>query len=99
MKESLLPRITVLTKRQYMHKDLIDDKFGRFREIPLALSQKGHEVFGICLSYVSKKEKRIGWYYQQLLKQYAPFVIPKISSNVLILEPDTIFLKQVTFMN
>ena len=52
-------RITVLTKRQYMHKDLIDDKFGRFREIPLALSQKGYRVFGICLSYVSKNEGQI----------------------------------------
>ncbi len=52
-------RILVLTKRQYMHKDLIDDKFGRFREIPLALSQKGHKVFGICLSYVSKNTGQI----------------------------------------
>jgi glycosyltransferase involved in cell wall biosynthesis len=42
-----------------MHKDLIDDKFGRFREIPLALSQKGHKVFGICLSYVSKNAGQI----------------------------------------
>jgi glycosyltransferase involved in cell wall biosynthesis len=42
-----------------MNKDLLNDRFGRFREIPLALSQKGHEVFGICLSYVSKNEGRI----------------------------------------
>lgn len=40
-----------------MHKDLIDDRFGRFREIPLALAQKGHTVRGLCLSYVNKNIK------------------------------------------
>ena len=29
---------------------------------------------------------RIGWYYQQLLKFYAPFVIPEIAENILILD-------------
>ena len=51
-------RILVLTKRQYMSKDLIDDQFGRFREIPLALAHMGHEVTGLCLSYAPRKE---GW--------------------------------------
>ena len=49
-------RILVLTKRQYMNKDLIDDRFGRFREIPLALAQMGQEVFGLCLSYAPRIE-------------------------------------------
>lgn len=49
-------RILVLTKRQYMHKDLIDDRFGRFREIPLALSRRGNRVRGLCLSYKHKSE-------------------------------------------
>ncbi len=52
-------QILVLTKRQYMHKDLIDDRYGRFREIPLALAQMGHQVKGICLSYRPKNEGRI----------------------------------------
>ena len=51
-------RILVLTKRQYMNKDLIDDRFGRFREIPLALARMGHQVTGLCLSYQEKDE---GW--------------------------------------
>ena len=51
-------RILVLTKRQYMNKDLIDDQFGRFREIPLALARLGHKVTGLCLSY---KQKNEGW--------------------------------------
>jgi teichuronic acid biosynthesis glycosyltransferase TuaC len=49
-------QILVITKRQYMHKDLIDDRFGRFREIPLSLAQMGHQVKGLCLSYQEKKE-------------------------------------------
>ncbi|HEY1269460.1 MAG TPA: glycosyltransferase [Candidatus Binatia bacterium] len=44
-------RLLVLTKRQYMAKDLLDDRFGRYRELPLELAQRGHEVRGICLSY------------------------------------------------
>ncbi len=49
-----------------------------------------------------KKKKvgsRLGWYYQQLLKFYAPRVIPGISSNVLILDADTIFLRPVSFLS
>ncbi len=53
-----MARIFVITKRQYMNKDLIDDRFGRFREIPLALSRMGNEVTGLCLSYKLKNE---GW--------------------------------------
>jgi len=35
-----------------------------------------------------------GWYFQQLLKLYAPLVIPDISENVLILDSDTVFFRQ-----
>ena len=52
-------RILVLTKRQYTSKDLLDDRFGRLREIPLALGQKGHKVKGLCLSYAKRDE---GWF-------------------------------------
>jgi teichuronic acid biosynthesis glycosyltransferase TuaC len=38
-----------------MNKDLIDDRFGRFREIPLSLAKKGHSVQGLCLSYRHKR--------------------------------------------
>ena len=46
-----------------------------------------------------EKYGRLGWYYQQLLKLYALFVIPDISSNILILDSDTIFRKPVKFLN
>lgn len=35
-----------------------------------------------------------GWYFQQLLKLYAPLVIPNISENVLILDSDTVFFRK-----
>ncbi|MGE5218335.1 MAG: glycosyltransferase [Chloroflexota bacterium] len=44
-------KILVLTKRQYMGKDLLDDHFGRFWELPQELARRGHEVQGIALSY------------------------------------------------
>lgn len=52
-------RILFLTKRQYTNKDLLDDKFGRLREIPLSMARQGHHVKGICLSYIKKHEGTI----------------------------------------
>jgi hypothetical protein len=48
---------------------------------------------------LNEEFSRVGWYYQQLLKLYAPFAIPNISSNVLVLDSDTVFLKPVSFLN
>ena len=52
-------KILVLSKRQYMGKDLLDDRFGRFRELPLELARLGHEVQGIALSYRPRPEGSI----------------------------------------
>jgi glycosyltransferase involved in cell wall biosynthesis len=49
-------KILVITKRQYTNKDLIDDRFGRIREIPLHLARKGHRVSGVCLSFRPRPE-------------------------------------------
>lgn len=49
--------------------------------------------------YLQTPDNRIGWVLQQLLKLYAPFVIPNISSNVLLVDADTIFLRPVSFLN
>ncbi len=40
-----------------------------------------------------------GWYYQQLLKLYAAYVIPDISSNILVLDSDSVFINDVEFLN
>jgi hypothetical protein len=52
-----------------------------------------------AVQFIQTKHSRIGWIYQQLLKLYAPFVIPDISSNVLILDADTILLRPTRFMD
>ena len=49
-------RVLVITKRQYTNKDLIDDRFGRLRELPLQLALRKHMVSGLCLSYQKKRE-------------------------------------------
>lgn len=49
-------KILVLTKRQYMAKDLIDDHFGRFWELPFELAALGHDIKGLTLSYRSRAE-------------------------------------------
>src|SRR5215475_8639708 len=76
-------KILVLSKRQYMGKDLLDDRFGRFRELPLALAQLGHEVHGISLSYrrrmegsitdsVPSRDGRVIWHSFNLLNGFVP---------------------------
>lgn len=50
--------VLVLTKRQYMSKDLLDDGYGRFAEIPLGLAERSHEVDGLCLSYRKRAKDR-----------------------------------------
>jgi len=49
-------KILVLTKRQYMGKDLLDDRYGRFHEIPHWLAMQGNQVTGVCLSYKKRPE-------------------------------------------
>lgn len=49
-------RILFLTKRQYMSKDLLDDCYGRFFEIPAELAKLGHKAKGLTLSYQLRTE-------------------------------------------
>jgi glycosyltransferase involved in cell wall biosynthesis len=42
-----------------MGKDLLDDRFGRFRELPLGLARLGHDVKGIALGYHRKEEETV----------------------------------------
>ena len=73
-----------------------DEQNYPFNKLDVAL-----EIFGNAAeanAYCLDSNSRIGWIYQQLLKLYAPFVIPDIFSNVLILDADTIFLNPVSFL-
>ena len=75
-------KILVLTKRQYMGKDLLDDRFGRFWELPLELARLGHEVRGFTLSYRRHREgafidgdgscASVAWDSVSLLKGHLP---------------------------
>ncbi len=49
--------------------------------------------------FLQSKGRGAGWYYQQLLKLYASFVIPNISQNVLVLDADTLFMNPTSFLN
>jgi glycosyltransferase involved in cell wall biosynthesis len=42
-----------------MAKDLLDDRFGRFRELPLELARLGHEVMGLAVSYRQRSERTV----------------------------------------
>ena len=50
-------RVLFLTKQQYMAKDLLRDRFGRFYEFPRALARSGHKVVGVCLQYWSDRNE------------------------------------------
>lgn len=45
------------------------------------------------------KDKRNGWYLQQLIKLYAGFVIPRILDRYLVIDADTFFLNPTKFIN
>lgn len=49
--------------------------------------------------FLDSPKSRAGWILQQFLKTYSIFVIPDISSNVLIVDADTIFLCPVEFQD
>jgi teichuronic acid biosynthesis glycosyltransferase TuaC len=49
-------RIVFFTKRQYMQKDVIDDRYARLYELPNQIANQGNEVLGICLSYRKRDE-------------------------------------------
>jgi hypothetical protein len=49
------------------------------------------------VEYFHGKRERNGWYLQQLLKLYAPFVIPGLLERFLVVDSDTFFLKPLEF--
>ena len=52
-------RVLVLSKRRYMSRDLLDERYGRFRELPIGLATLGMDVRGICTSYRHRAEERV----------------------------------------
>lgn len=90
-------RIMVISSAPFTHNaEWINEAIFPFNKESLAL-----EIFKskeIAEYQLNKPKSRMGWIYQQFLKLFAPFYIPNISSNVLIVDSDIIFLKPVTFL-
>lgn len=88
-------RVIVISDKRYTEKaEWFDEE--RYPFSKKDIEKKINELLPSGHSY---NGKRNGWIYQQLLKLYAPFVIPEISENVLVLDSDTIFLKQISFFD
>lgn len=72
------------------------------KKFPFTKKQVALEIFGNekdAQQFIDSPETRIGWLYQQLLKWYIFQMIPGISSNVLVLDADTLLLKPIRFLD
>ena len=59
------------------------------------------DIFPFNIETVVKfhgKNQKNKWYFQQLLKLYASYVIPGIMNTYLVIDSDTFFLKPTTFI-
>jgi hypothetical protein len=91
-------RIIVVSDEQFSSSaEWFDEKCFPFTREDLALAIFGNEEE--ARQFIEVSRANINWIYQQFLKLYAAFVIPNISSNVLILDSDTVFLRPVSFLH
>jgi hypothetical protein len=91
-------RIIVISQKKLTNNaEWFDENFFPFRKVDIALALFNEDK-DAAIGYMSG-ENRLGWIYQQLLKLYALYTIPKISPNVLVLDADTIFLNPIQFIN
>lgn len=91
-------RIIVISSKSLTDKaEWFDEKLFPFSKEDVSLTiAKGDKKRS---QEISRRSHGSGWYFQQLLKLYSPFVIPDISSNVLVVDADTIFMNPVEFLN
>jgi len=90
--------IIVSSEKLTDQAEWFDEKLYPFTKDDVALTiVKGDKKRMIDFFYHNHRSP--GWYYQQLLKLYTMFIIPGISSNVLFIDSDTIFMKPVEFLN
>lgn len=79
------------------HVEFIDECLYPFTKDDIAFEILQDRV--AAAHFIEHPKSRIGWIYQQFLKLYAPYVIPDISSNVLIVDADTIFMHRTVFQD
>jgi len=88
-------RIIVVSEKKMTEKaEWFDEK-----NYPFSLQDLKKELFKNTSYEINKQYSRLGWILQQLLKLYAFKVIPGLSSNLLVLDADTIFLRPTKFLN
>lgn len=73
------------------------------KNLPFSKEMIAEEIFSYdkqkALLYVEDPKNRLGWMLQQFIKLYAPLLIENISSNVLVVDADVIFLNPIAFLN
>lgn len=91
--------IIVISSENFTNKAIWFDE----KKFPFSKEDIANEIFGNNLQYKEDflygPRSRAGWFFQQLLKMYAMFVIPNISENILVLDADTVFLNPTEFLN
>lgn len=91
-------RVIVISKERLTeHGEWFDESLFPFNKQSVALEAFWGDSMA-AHGFLKDPQTRIGWIYQQLLKLYAPFTIPDLSPNVLILDADVCFVKPVSFM-
>ena len=88
----------ISAKKLTENAEWFDEGLYPFNKATLAL-EIFHGNQARATEYLQSPKSRIGWIYQQLLKLYASFIIPGISSNILVVDADTIFLNSTEFIN
>lgn len=91
-------RIIVISKTRLSYDaEWVDEQLYPFskREIALELFHQDPTQADLFLHH---PQSRAGWIYQQCLKLYAPFVIPNLSDNILVVDADVIWFQPVQVM-
>lgn len=91
-------RIIILSSTPFeVDAEWFDEALFPFDKLEIAMEIL--KIRSLAKRYVKHPKSRIGWIFQQLMKFYAPLIIPEISSNVLVLDADTVFLNKTRFKN
>lgn len=93
-----LRRIIVISKEPLTSSaEWFDEQNYPFSKETVALEIFSQDITK-AQAFLQNRASRIGWIYQQLLKLYAFLVIPDISSNILIVDADVIWLNPIEFL-
>ncbi|MCH9617257.1 MAG: hypothetical protein SP4CHLAM5_07810 [Chlamydiia bacterium] len=85
-------RIIVISKERFSYKaEWVDEK-----DFPFSIVDVANEL---CGNGGVGNHIRRGWYYQQLLKLYAHYVIDDLTDDILILDGDTVPTRKMSFFD